>query len=760
MEFEPPAVRFLQGNLALSLEVNNPQQGVDIILRQSFPLDPAQQAAIAHTEGPLLVVAGPGSGKTTVITHRAAHLTTAMQIAPSSLLIVTFTKAAADSLKGRTAALTGAPVASRITFGTFHALAYRMLRDCNPDQPLKLIDEEEQVRLIRSLMRQHGLNLDDDAVTDALAELSRARNRLGGSAAFAPRGMKEADFRLLAGAYEEEKERRGALDFDDLLIRALDLLRSRPQELEEYRRRWRYLMVDEFQDTNEVQFEIVRLLAEPRRNLCVVGDDDQAIYGWRGASPRFLLAFPSLYPECRTVTLNVNYRCPSPVVLASNRLISCNSERFGKSIRPAERRGGQVELQAPSDSLQEAERMVKLVRDARRPLSDWAVIYRTNQQAHSIAQALATADIPFRALGGLPNLYRRWPVQDVLCYLRLASGVGTVEDLEKVINRPNRYVSRKVLAEAQLVADTGKNGLDVLHAIGQTGLLKGWQLRPLEELADHLRRLSEMAAPDAIGYVRTVIGYDDYLVEYAERAGGTPDEMLTVLGEVQRTAPALLPAAFLAEVQSFGDRTLQASSTRGHDGLDEVTLVTCHKAKGLEFPCVVVAGAVAGLMPHRSSDDQEEERRLFYVAMTRAKERLVLSVPRVCEGREAEPSPFLAEALGTEALVRLAPGAPPSAPAPASETLVRAVPKAQPRQRKRRAERFADTVSAWSAWAADLPSLAPGLEVEHGRHGRGTVESVDYERQRVTVNFGGERLSLDLAWCMSTPQKFRVLTGD
>lgn len=727
-------------------------------MRQSPPLNAAQQAAIAHVNGPLLVIAGPGSGKTTVITHRAAHLTKTAGIDPSSLLVVTFTKAAAESMKARTAAVAGAQIASRITFGTFHALAYRILRHSVPDQPLRLIDEEEQFGLIRALMRHLELNTDDDAVTEALAELSRARNTLGGSAGFAPKGLKPAEFQALSRAYEEEKQRRGAMDFDDLLVRCLEVLRTRPEELAAYRKRWRYLMVDEFQDTNEVQFEIIRLLAEPLRNICVVGDDDQSIYGWRGASPRFLLEFPRRYPGCETITLDVNYRCPSPVVLAANKVIGHNRERFGKTVRPAERRGQAIEYLTPLDSLNEAEQVVKLVQGSRRPLADWAVIYRTNQQAHAIAQAMARSVVPFRTLGGLPNLYKRWPVQDVLCYLRLAAGEWTAANLEQIINRPNRYVSRKVLQEAQAVAS--RTGLDLLQAIGHTGLLKSWQMRPIEDLGDHLRRMAGMTGPEAIGYVRSVIGYDDYLKEYAERAGGAADEMLTLLGEVQRTASPVPIPAFLAEVESFSARTQQAASTRGHEGLDEVTLVTCHKAKGLEFPCVVVVGAVSSLMPHRGSEDYEEERRLFYVAMTRAKERLVFSSPAAAEGREASPSPFVAEALGQEVL-RQAEGARPRA-ASAPEPEVRAVPKPAPKQRKRKVDRFNEKVEMWagSAWSTAV-SLGPGTVVEHGRHGRGVIESVDQERRRVTVDFGGQRISLDLTWCMATPGAFRILaTGD
>ncbi|HYG58687.1 MAG TPA: ATP-dependent helicase, partial [Symbiobacteriaceae bacterium] len=395
--------------------------------------------------------------------------------------------------------------------------------------------------------------------------------------------------------------------------------------------------------------------------------------------------------------------------------------------------------------------IVQLLRRGQVPLSEWAVIYRTNQQAHAIAQVLAREEIPYRALGGLPNLYRRWPVQDVLCYLRAAT--GQIDALEQVLNRPNRYMSRAVVQEAKRIA--GSTGTDLLTAIGETGLLRSWQLRPIEELMDHLRRLTVMTAPEAIAYVRRFIGYDEYLQEYCTREGGSTEEMLGLLSEVERTSPRIPLAAFLAQVDSFSTRG--ARSTAGEDA---VTLVTCHKAKGLEFNRVIVVGAVDKLMPHRGADDLEEERRLMYVAMTRAVDRLWISVPRAFEGREAQPSPFIEEALGPEAKAWLAAqngagGGPAVVKAP--EPVVRAVPKPV-RQTMKRESRVGKPETECSG---DLPvTLEPGMAVEHLRHGRGQVESVDPTLQRVIIDFGGKRMSLDLGLCLGTPQFFRVIGGD
>ena len=763
-------------------------------LRESLlaGLTDAQQKAVAHGTGPLLVVAGPGSGKTTVIVRRIAHMVlfgeqydpralppagfTELDLAslravvqaggrgqnmgqilkgagvdPAALLVVTFTKAAADSMKGRAAQVAGPLVAARATFGTFHGLAYRILIQTDPSRRIKILEEDEQLYLIRQLMRQLGQNIDDDTVMETMAEISRMRAGTDHPTAFTPKRMTKNDFRQLWSGYQEAKAQKGALDFDDLLHEALAVLQSNPQILTAYRQRWRHVMVDEFQDTNPVQWELVRLLAAPLHNLCVVGDDDQSIYGWRGASPHFLLQFPLEFPKAVRVTLDINHRCPPPVVEASNRLVLQNKNRFGKVIKSSADDGEPVQLLAPADSLQEAEEIVQLLKRSQVPLSDWAVIYRTNQQAHVIAQVLTRETIPYRALGGLPNLYKRWPVQDVLCYLRAA--VGETASLEQVINRPNRFISRAVMQEAKRLTEQG--GLDLLTAIGQTGLLKSWQLRPIEELVDHLHRLSLLTASEGIGYVRRMIGYDEYIQEYCAREGGSTDEILGLLSEVERISPVRPLISFLAEVDSFTNRSHQAAADE-----DAVTLVTCHKAKGLEYRRVVVTGAVDKLMPHRGAEDVEEERRLMYVAMTRAQERLWLSAPRAYEGREAQPSPFIGEALGPKAAAWLsAAGAEVAVTAPKLEPAAPAwewgVPKPKPQPKRSRRRDYAEPDHS------DLPPvLEPGTPVFHERHGRGLIESIDPTLRRVIIDFGGKRLSLDLSWCLGSPQFFRVLVGD
>jgi len=719
--------------------------------RHGATLSPAQREAVAHVQGPLLVVAGPGSGKTTVITHRVAYLLEVAAVSPSALLVVTFTRAAADEMKGRTAVLVGSR-ATATTFGTIHALAYRILREAKGQAPA-LLDEEAGLRLVRMAMRGLGLNTDDDALLQMCGEISAAKSS-SDPGAHRPRLVAPAVFAKVLAAYEAEKARLGKLDFDDLLLECRRLLLERAEVLATCRRRWQFVLVDEFQDTNPVQYDILRLIAAPGDNFCVVGDDDQAIYGWRGATPRALLDFAAAYPRCRRVTLSVNYRSTGRILAAASACIAPGSGRFAKELTTPRIPGTLPELWRPADSLEEARRVAQRVQQhvaSGGSAADIGIIYRTNQQAHVLSLVLERESIPYRALGGVPNLYRRWPVQDVLAYLRLAAGQGEWDQLEQVINRPNRYVSRQVLAAARRLH--AEKGVPPLRAVGATGLLPFWHVQRLDELADHLRRVSALQAPEAIAYVRSVLGYDDYLTEYHARAGGSAEETRGLLAEVQRAAPEADLPAFLAAVDGHRAETEWGNAGPGDSA---VTLATCHKAKGLEFPLVVVCGAVDGLLPHRSSRDIDEERRLCYVAMTRARDTLVLSCPYRVEGREAVASPFVVDVIPH--LASTTDSAPPPTPRP--------VPKPMSRSEGRRGGRSkaAEPAPAYraargpagAATAKAHPQLQAGVGVWHHRYGQGRVESVDFERARITVNFSDRRVSLDLRWCLRTPESFRV----
>ena len=739
--------------------------------RDGADLSPALREAVAHVQGPLLVVAGPGSGKTTVITHRVAYLVEVAGISPASLLVVTFTRAAADEMKTRAAALAGGR-AGAATFGTIHALAYRILKEARGKAP-SLLDEDAGLRLVRGVMRGLGLNTDEDAVLEMAGEISAAKSG-GGPAAPRARGTATAVFERVLQGYEAEKERLGKLDFDDLLLECRRLLREREAVLAACRRRWSHVMVDEFQDTNPVQYDILRLISAPLGNFCVVGDDDQSVYGWRGATPRALLDFAAAYPGCRRVSLTVNYRSTGRILAAAAACIAPGTGRFAKELTTPRPAGSLPELWRPADSLQEAQRVLELVRRhvaVGGSPADVGVIYRTNQQAHVLSQVLERESVPYRALGGVPNLFRRWPVQDVLAYLHLAAGQGTWELVEQVINRPNRFVSRQVLAAARQIH--AERGYPPLAAIGATGLLPFWHVQRLDELTVHLERVAALTAPEAIAYVRSVIGYDDYLVEYHSRAGGSPAEAQGLLAEVQRAAPGAAVPAFLAAVDA---RSAGSEWGSARPGEPAVTLSTCHKAKGLEFPLVVVCGAVDGLMPHRSNLNIDEERRLCYVAMTRARDGLAISCPQQVEGRTASPSSFVLDAIA-----HLAPTA-TDAPAPAPEPPVRAVPKPTPptpptppgRSGGAGRTRAAEPAGRYAAGgvstrvrpqppadsAPQPPPLRVGSSVWHRRWGEGSVECLDEDGTKVTINFEGRRVSLDVRWCLRSPGSFRVVGAE
>ncbi len=685
-------------------------------------LTPAQREAIAHRDGPLLVVAGPGSGKTAVIAHRTTRLLAA-GVPARNLLVVTFTRAAAAEMKSRAEALAGRPAAGAL-FCTYHSLAYRILHRAEPGRRLSVLPEDAQFGILRALVHQLGLPVDEETVLTAQSEISRRAN-CADPAGFQPSGINREDFTRLLQGYAAEKQRRGVIDFDDLMTEAVRTLHQSLALLQRLRDQWQYLMVDEFQDTNLLQWELTRLLSEPRQNLCVVGDDDQAVYSWRGGSPDFLLDFPRVFPGCGVVKLEINHRCPAAVVKPASRLIARNTRRVEKRLQARPGSDGPApQVLRPADSAAEATQVLQILDEGRRrgrEYRDYAIIYRTHDQAHAVAQALVRAGIPCRTLGGLPNLYRRWVAQDVLAYLRLAAGDQDPALVAQIINRPNRYISRQALQAA------AAGGGTLLPALAEAAGLARWQRERVVELGGHLRRLGTLTAPEAIAYVRAQIGYDDYIREYCEQKGGEVGEMLGLLAELAAGAPPVPVPAFLQQVESYGARRPETDTAEGDDA---VTLVTCHRAKGLEFPVVILIGAVDGMMPHRSAETVEEERRLFYVAMTRTRAELYISAPRAREGREAKPSPFIAEAGLTDA----------QAPQPA-----RAVPAGAP--------------PGVPGLAARDDSLQPGTGVYHARYGRGRIESVDRDGGHLTVDFAGKRLSLDLQWCLHTPAFFRILPG-
>ncbi|MBI2921020.1 MAG: UvrD-helicase domain-containing protein [Planctomycetes bacterium] len=631
-------------------------------------LNSAQRRAVETLEGPVLVLAGAGTGKTKVLTTRLALLLSKGE-KPASLLAVTFTNKAAREMKERAAKLAGA--AARETWlSTFHSLCVRILRReieaLGYRKDFSIYDDSDQESVVRAVLKELRV---PGAVASADAvrwRISGAKNRGLDAAAMAGAAQDDVDA-VAARAFEKYQaglKARNAVDFDDLLTLTVRLFREHPKALEKYRKQFRYLLVDEYQDTNAVQYEIVRSLAGPHRNLFVVGDDDQSIYGWRGADHAHILRFEHDFPGATVVRLEQNYRSTTAILEAANTLIAKNAARHKKTLFSRLGQGAPVRAVELADERAEAMWVVGQIRRSPRRKSDFAVLFRTNAETRPFEEQLRLAQIPYAVLGG-QRFYDRREVRDVLAYLRLASNPHDDAALARIANVPPRGIG-----------DSSMEKLDTFAA--QNGM-------PLFEA---FRRAEEAGVP------RAAAASAKKLAGFLERAGksvkkdpakGGPamvDE-LDLAGELRRetqdenAADARVNSieGVLADLSAFaksgGDLAgylekvalLDRDDPGDADGRREaVTLLTVHAAKGLEFPAVFVTGLTDGIFPHRRSTGEEmaleEERRLFYVAMTRAKEELVLTRPceRSKRGRVAAalPSRFLAELPPT--VVRDAPG--------------------------------------------------------------------------------------------------------
>ncbi len=588
-------------------------------------LNPAQRQVVLHGEGPLLVVAGPGSGKTTVLTRRAARLV-ALGEEPRAILLITFTTAARDEMRRRLAALL--PAGSQADVSTFHGLCYRLVRAHHPERVRGLLDGSGQRRLVGRLLmqlarerrRQGAVPPDADAAAldQALTDLSRLRNaglRATDPGAPTPQGLRRDDLAALAAAYATVKEEQGTLDFDDLLWEALDILDD-PALQHRCRERWRHVLVDELQDVNRPQWAMLCRLRAPAGNLCAVGDPDQAIYGFRGASPEHLLGFARDFPGATRVVLDRNYRSLPAILARSNAVITRNRQRIAFAMHAAREEQGQVRGRQFDSSEDEAAWVARDV--AARvgpggvPAAEVAVVYRTTAYPFLVLQALEQAGLPLRVLGGVTTPFAHPAAQDVLAYLRLAAGERDAALLRRIANRPARYISGDALAKVAGSADP-------VAALATLPGLPGWVREPVRRLQDGLRRCAALPPQAAIALIRGDLGYDAYL-----RSEGDA-EAAAVVEEAQQAAAAqaTLPA-FLDWVRRVGER---ARAAAGHGDEAGVTLTTTHSAKGLEFRAVYVLGCQEGHLPHRRSAGTlagvEEERRLFYVALTRAKDEAV-----------------------------------------------------------------------------------------------------------------------------------------
>lgn len=601
--------------------------------------------AVEHVAHPCLVLAGPGSGKTTVITHRTKKLIEEEGISPSNILVITFTKAAAMEMQQRFLQLMGGKRLP-VSFGTFHAVYFQILKYAYNYRAENIIREEKKYEILRNIVHKTELDISDENefVANLISEISNVKGEMLDVAYYYSKNCPEEVFKKIFREYNDTLIRANLIDFDDMLVMCYELLTKRKDILKLWQDKYRYILIDEFQDINRVQYEVIRLLAKPQDNLFIVGDDDQSIYRFRGARPEIMLNFEKDYPEAKKIILDTNYRSTPEIVAAAGKLIRNNKKRFEKQIR-AERENGSKPVILPFDNvykecnyiLEEIEQLIA----KGLTYQDMAVLYRTNTNPRTLLEKLMEHNIPFCMKDVIPNLYDHFIAKDIIAYIHAAvdfreKGVMKRGDMLRLINRPKRYISRDVFPRAEV-------NLEDVKRFYQD---KGYVLERISKLEYDLAMIRNMNPYAAIQYIRHGIGYEEYLTEYAEYRRMKPEELYDVLEELSEAAkPYKTYQEWFQKIEEYGEE-LKKQARERQEKKDGITLATMHSSKGLEYRAVFIIDANETITPHKKAllpEDIEEERRLFYVAVTRAKDWLYICHCRERYGKETDVSRFVEE---------------------------------------------------------------------------------------------------------------------
>jgi DNA helicase II / ATP-dependent DNA helicase PcrA len=735
-------------------------------------LNPEQRRAVLHLNGPLLILAGAGSGKTRVITYRIAYLVGGGHAGPDQVLAVTFTNKAAEEMRERVGALLGSEC-RQIWLSTFHALCARLLRREAPaiglSRDFVIYDSADQLTVVKQGLRELGI---DDRLVPARAALSRisqAKNRMDAPETLRASVWNHRDEQIarLYEYYRDALAGSNALDFDDLLLRTVELFETSERVRRFYAGKFRYVMVDEYQDTNRPQYLLIRRLAETHRNLCVVGDPDQSIYKWRGADLRNIMDFEHDFPEAAIVRLEQNYRSTQVILDAATAVIGQNRNRKDKRLWTDRRGGARIVYFRGGDELEEADFITRTARAARTEdvESTVAVLYRTNAQSRAIEDALMRDRVPYRIVGGV-RFYERKEIKDALAYLRLIINPHDDVSLRRVINVPPRGIGKGVMEALQGV-DPGAPGLDatpllaaglqdvtasrslwtrLVHAVDKS-LLSPRAIASLRAFRDLLTGLSEMARHETVSIaLGKLLDQSGYLRDLREEGTEEAESRLENLMELVSAAREYEVREPDGGLGGFVDRLSLLSEVDEESGSRDarVWLMTMHAAKGLEFPVVVIAGLEEGLFPHsRSADDVEEleeERRLCYVGMTRARSRLVLTGAarrRIFgEYQASQPSRFIEE-VPVELLERVS----PSLSFPSQRQFAHYEFRTNPYGRGGRGRggrlKEAGETCHYENEDQSATAVRPGLRVRHAQFGVGTVLAVEpqHDDVKITVRF-------------------------
>ena len=608
-------------------------------------LNPAQIQAIAHHKGPCMVLAGPGSGKTTVITKRIEYLIEKHRVNPEEILVITFSKAASKEMRERFYTLSQE---RGVTFGTFHGIYYGILKWAYQFTSDNIFSEEQKCQLLGRVIERMELDIEDekDFLQGIAGEISNIKNNQIPLTEYQSMNCDEETFVRIYQAYEEERKKGRKVDFDDMLVLTYELFRKRPDILQMWQSKYKYILIDEFQDINKVQYDVVCMLAAPENNLFIVGDDDQSIYRFRGARPEIMLDFPKDYPDVKQILLDVNYRSTKAIVNGAARVIRHNVSRYPKQIITTNGQGVNVHIQELRHPIEESKYIIKEIQKAIRSgvkPSEIAVLYRTNNEARVLVESLMEYGVPFSMKEHFSNLYEHFIGQNLIAYMKMALGDRSRKLFLQIMNRPNRYIGRDSV-------EKGEISFEDLRKFYQD---KDWMLDRIDQLEVDLRIVKRCAPYAAIQYIRKHVGYDDFLKEYAVKRRIKLDELLDILTEIEERAKEFKTIEeWFAHIDEYTEELKRLAEYK-ETNPKAIQMMTMHGAKGLEFDTVFVIGANEDIVPYKKAETQEEieeERRLFYVAMTRAKKRLVISYSKERNGKKMERSRFVSEVLNLKKL--------------------------------------------------------------------------------------------------------------
>ena len=602
----------------------------------------AQAQAIQHTDGPCLVLAGPGSGKTLTIVNRVKYLIEKQKVRPEEILVVTFTRFAAAEMKSRLCLVMGKRDLP-VTVGTFHGIYYGILKWAYRMNQENILSETEKYQILRGVINKERMEIfdEEDFIQDIVAEIGKVKNNRIPLGEFVSEKCSADAFRNIYRNYERHRKELKKIDFDDMLVLCYELFRSRPDVLAQWQKKFRYVLIDEFQDINRIQYDVIRMLAQPENNLFVVGDDDQAIYGFRGADSELMLGFGKDFPDAKQILLGMNYRSTANIVQNSLKLIENNVERYSKKLEANREGGSCLHIQEVKDPVEEAEYVLEEIQKCKEngiKEEEIAILFRVHTDARAVVEAMVERKIPFQMKEHLPNIYEHFIAKDIMAYFRLATGKRRRQDFLQVMNRPKRYLGRDSVSGSQVsFEDMRKFYCD-----------KDWMIDRIDQFEWDVKMLMKMAPYAAIQYIRKRIGYDDFLKEYAFTHQINRSDLNEVLAEIEEAAKAFSSVEeWFAHVEEYTE-TLKVKEKERNRPRPGVRLMTIHASKGLEFKQVFLIAANEGRIPYqkaKTDKEIEEERRLFYVAMTRAKDFLKICYVKIKNGKEVTPSRFVDELL-------------------------------------------------------------------------------------------------------------------